>query len=195
MALERTINSDTYTAIQSTFHPVIMAVIEWPDETLYIHTNTGEIPYGGDTYQGIGYLASLTIPDETSGIVSAEASIGITGTITDLLDTLDINSRNSDVIIYVGVTTVAGGNILVGDPIEVFSGYLDENELLDVEADGSNRTHSLQYGVASGPSARSKASINHSYEDQISKYPLDELMRHSIHARARANNPALFPEP
>lgn len=195
MALERTIDPLTYTALQSTFHPVVMVVVDWPDGTIYVHNNTGDIEFNGNNYQGLGYIAGLSIPEESFGIVSAEASLSISGTIEDLLDATDVDSKNSDVTVYIGLTTEPNGNQLVGAPIEMFSGYLDENEFSDVSGDGKNRLHSLQYGVSSGPSARSKASIVHSYEDQISKFPLDEIMRHTIHARARSNNPALFPEP
>lgn len=195
MALERTIDTSTYNELISTFHPVVLVKVDWPDETIYVHTNTGNISWGGNSYLGIGYIASLTIPEESFGIVSAEAALGITGTITDLLDAMDVDSKNSDVSIYVGCTTEPNGTTLVGDPIEIFTGYLDENEFGDVEGEGGNRLHSLSYGVASGPSARSKATISHSYEDQISKYPTDTLMRHTIYAKARANNPAIFPEP
>ena len=195
MALERVIATGTYSAIQETFHPVVLVKIEWPGETVYVNTNTVNISWDGNTYLGVGTIGRLSIPEESFGIVSAEASIGIVGTIVDLLDLMDINSKNSDVTIYMGCTTEPNGDTLVDDPIEQFQGYLDENEFMDVEGDDGNRIHSLDYGVASGPSARSKASIVHSYEDQISKYPTDELMRHTIYARSRANNPPIFPEP
>lgn len=194
MALEREVDPLTLVALGGVFYPVIMVRIDWPDGEVYANTNSKTITWDANSYTGVSFLGSLEIPEETGGIVTAEASLTIAGYLENLLDTTEINSRNRQVNIYVGLTTKVDGDTLVGDPVEIFSGYLDENELIDAPS-GNNRSHTLKYGISSGPSARASASINHTYEDQIGKYVGDTLFRHVIHAIARVNNPAIFPEP
>lgn len=194
MALEREIDVNTYNALLGVFHPVVMAKIDWPDGVVYAHNNIGTIVWGGNSWLGLGQLASVSIPDEGSSLIASEASMSLAGYLEDLLDITDANSRNRLITLYIGLTTEAGGTTLVGDPIESFAGYLDENEFSDSAA-GVNRVHSLSFGISSGPSARARASINHTYEDQTSRYPSDELFRHVIFARSRVSNPAIFPEP
>lgn len=59
----------------------------------------------------------------------------------------------------------------------------------------TSTTSNVTIGVASGPSARTSASITHSAEDQSFLYPTDTAGEKIINADKRTYNPDQWPEP
>lgn len=196
MALIRDIHAATLAALRvDGFHPVLMVRVDWPGGEVRAHTGFGVISWGGDDWAGIGPFGGGELPEEElGGAVPAEARLFVMGTIEDLLDQLDVNVRNRDVDIFVALVTEAQGNILIGEPVELLSGYADSNELDWREAAGA-LAPTFALGVCSGPSVRTVLSDAHSDEDQQRRYSGDTIFRHTALSDLNYANPPIWPEP
>lgn len=194
MALSRGVDPLLLEAISGTFHPVVFVEVDWPDGTVYAHSNTGNITWGGHTWVGVGTFGDISLPAEDSTLVSTEAVLSLRGQLVDLLNELDADISGKSSHIYFGATTTEGGNTLIGEPTTIFSGYVDGRDF-SLESSETNYQHSLSVGLASGPSARAKASVNHSVEDSAINFTGDTLMRHTLYIDKNLRNPKVWPEP
>lgn len=194
MALTRGLDPLLLEAVSSHFYPVLLVRIEWDTETIYAHSNTGDITWGGNTYTGVGSFGEVGVPEEDSSLVSSEATLSLRGGLLDLLEALDADVSGKEAFIYFGVTSEAGGTTLIGEPTAIFSGYIDGRDFSIGEGEG-NFVHSLSLGLSTGPSARAKASVSHSIEDSKANFDGDTLMRHTLFIEKNLRNPKVWPAP
>lgn len=191
MGLKRTIHSATKAALQGVFYPVVMVHLDWPGGHVYAHSGAGTITWGGQSWLGVGKFGGLEVPGESPGLAAPQASLTLIGDPSTLFDLLAEPIRNRPGEVYEALTTVPGGNILIGDPITLFSGHMDamRYRLMAQEEGGLIVVdHVVQIDLGSGPGARSSAAVLHSYEDQIEKFPGDTAGRHLINIEAQAEN-------
>ncbi|CUH66806.1 hypothetical protein TG4357_02650 [Thalassovita gelatinovora] len=175
------------------FHPIALLHVDWPVTPLRVHSGRGNLTWGGDLYKGLGKIGKVSVPGEDIGLVPGEAVLQLVGPIAEVLgDVAEQQARGRLVQIWVGCTTKAGGNVLIGDPFEAFAGAIDENNF-ELSPDRTAARLSLQ--VKSGPSARSSARIVHSDEAQQAAYPGDTLFRRVAHAAKWRTNPPQWPAP
>jgi hypothetical protein len=81
------------------------------------------------------------------------------------------------------VVTERGGNVLIGEPCEIFVGYMDAlRESVTVE-DGVMR-RDVVLGVANGLRQPSNSEVFHTFEDQERRFPGDTAGRLTINAEA-----------
>ena len=193
MGLSRNLDPSLLAALAGTFNPVILVYVDWPDSPVYTHSGIGEIIFDGQTWLGLGKYGGISVPTEDFSLVNAKASLSVAGDIADLLGELNADPRNKDVLIYFGVTTEPAGNILVGAPTLIFTGYVDSVDFSLSKA-GTDLNSSLSIGVSSGPSARASATINHTAEDQAFNYPNDTAGRQLINQNKKLYNPDVWPE-
>ncbi|WP_118138776.1 hypothetical protein [Oceanicella sp. SM1341] len=169
------------------FHPVVLVELDWPGGMQRLHTGVGIIDWDDAAWDGVGQLGSVSVPEESPSLVPSSALLGLTGLPPEIYDRLDDPIRNRPGRILVGCLTGRSSNLLAGDPVEIFAGYMDALRLsVEVEDDaGETRiVHALQLELGSGPGARSVASITHSAEDQAAAFPGDTAGRHCIYNRA-----------
>lgn len=198
MDLMRTINPATEAAISgASFNPVVMVWLDWPGGDVRAHSGVGSITWGGETWAGVGEFGAVSVPDEAIGGVPVEWSVSLTCDLEDLADYADAVIRQRPGAVYLGVTTEAGGNVLIGAPVELSSGTMDVLVLrTEVErADNSVQVlYTLTVTLATGPGYRSSAAIAHSHEDQSRAYPGDTAGKMLVLATARAEK-TLWPAP
>lgn len=197
MDLRRGISPATIDAISRPFNAILMAHLDWPDAPVYAHTGVGPITWGGNTFRGVGPLGGVDIPPEAmGGIVAVEAILSLVGVPADLDGLADDNIRGR--MVRVWFACVAGrpggrdgaqigglGNMLIGEPVPLFSGTMDGLSL-DAQDNGMGVDHSASLSVSTGPGARSVASLEHSDEDQRKKHAGDTAGRLVILAWANA---------
>lgn len=197
MDLMRQVSAETLDALSGVFFPVLMVHVDWPEEPVYAHTGVGPITWDGHTWVGVGPVGAVDIPPEAlSGVVAAEAILSLVGVPVDLDGMLDDEIRGRAVEVYFAV--VAGrpgghdgrqitgpGCTLKGAPSPLFYGTMDALDL-DAAASDTGVSHEARVTVTTGPSARSRASIYHTDEDQRRRHPTDTAGRHLIMAFAKA---------
>ena len=170
-------------------YPIALTYLDWPGQAIRLHTNVGELEWNGQTWRGWGELGKLIIPDEGSGLIPEEAELHTLGPIAEVLSDLDEaqDAVGRSVQIWVGSTTEPGNLVLDGEPIEAFSGVIADNDA-EISEDGS--VAKIIERIRSGPSARARAEVTHSDEDQQARFAGDTLFRRVAHAeKLRANPP------
>lgn len=179
-----------------TEYPLLFAWLDWPDAPVWAHSGVGPIYWGGKTWQGVGTVGNVQIPEEGAEIAAVEAILSLAGVAADLDGYADDTIRNRSMTLHLGFVegrpggqsgkeTFGLGNTLADEPEQLFSGIMD---MLTLTASGTDEgvEHEAQVTVLTGQEARSMASISHSDEDQRRRFPTDTAGRHTIMAYARA---------
>lgn len=199
MELKRGVPTEMLDALRQTSYPIVFCFLDWPIVPLRVHTGVGDIIWGGQTWKGVGNLASLSVPAEQYGMAVTEAELGLAGVPVDLDGFADDQIRNRLAQIYVGALTDRPGgydgnqtDTLVSDPVLVMSGTMDALSLIASAFDGGVR-HEAKLTVSTGQEARQRVTIYHSNEDQRSKHPTDTAGRFLIMAFAKAQK-TLWPQ-
>ena len=187
MALIRTVPAAMQAALESDcFFPVIMVWLDWPDAPVFAHSGVGVIDYDGEEWLGVGAFGSIQLPEESAGLGATAATLQLLGVPDEVFDRLEDPIRNRRGRVLFGCTTEAAGNVLVSDPIEVFSGYMDASRYVARKSEAEIR-HGIELRLATGPSARARASVYHSHEDQSAAHPGDTFGALWVNAEAVAN--------
>jgi len=184
-ALKRNIDPTTLAALaQPVINPIILVFLDWPDAPVYAHSNVGPLQWASQTWAGVGEFGELQMPDESLGdMASQPAEVRLLGAPEELDNYLNDPIRNREARIYFGAVTERSGTTLIGEPFEIFVGYMDamrENTTVD----GGVLRRDVILTVANGPSQRSFAEVFHTYEDQKRRFPGDTAGRLTINAEA-----------
>jgi hypothetical protein len=193
MGLERGASAGLISDLSNSFYPVLLTYADWPDETIRIHSGAGNLSWGGETWIGAGKLVQFQSPEESGGLATSEASVHVVATLEDMMAERGKVIRNRSITVYFGTTTEPAKNILKTEPVELFTGYFD-SRTGSISSTEDGLAHDMVLGLGIGPCARASATITHSYEDQISKYPTDTAGRHVQTANRLRYNPQSWPE-
>lgn len=188
MGLTRGASAGLITELAGHFHPALLTYADWPGEEIRIHTGVGDLSWDGETWSGAGKLVQFSAPQEAGGLATSEATVRVAASVEDMLAERGKIIRNRTVTVWFGTTTEPGGNVLQSDPVQIFTGYFD-SRTGSLARSGEDFSHDMVLGLGIGPSARASASITHSYEDQIAKYPGDTAGRHVQNADKLRSNP------
>jgi len=169
------------------FYPVIMVFLDWPDGAVRAHSGAGTISYDGHDWLGVGEFGAISLPEEAEGLAASSASFRLLGVPDDIFARLSDPIRNRDVQVLFGCVTARAGTVLLADPVDIFSGYMDAMQYR-ATGQGGVTQHGVELTAATGPSARARASVTHSHEDQVAAYPSDTLFLHLINNEAEAQS-------
>lgn len=190
MDIMRSVSAGMQAALSGPFfYPCLMVWLDWPGDEVRAHTGRGSIIWGGEPWHGVGEFGSVSVPEESASGVPVDFSLSLVCDLAELAEYADAVVRQREGRIYLGATTGPGGNVLVGDPVELIAGTMDTLVLTtEVQReDGSVQIlYTLTVGMTTGPSMRSMASIVHSHEDQSRQFLGDTAGKRLILASARA---------
>ena len=176
MDLKRIVHPATKAALGGIIRPIVMVFLDWPGAAIRTHSGVGDLVWGGHTWRGVGNFGAVSIPDEALGGVPSEAALSLIAPLAELAEYLDDPIRNRPGAIYAALTVTPGGNVLIGDPWQVYSGTMDAM-VFQADADDGGITYSATVTLTGGPGYRTSATIAHSHEDQSRRYPGDTGMR------------------
>lgn len=181
----RSINAATKAAIAAgNFCPIVLVYLDWPGGAVRVHSNVGNLNFGGKTWLGIGSFGSISAPEETAGLAQNSASLQLIGAPDEMDDYLDSPIRGRAGEIWFGAVTERAGNVLIGAPFRVFAGYMDAmRDTMQMENGDVVRVITID--VANGPSQRLSASLFHTDEDQRRSHPTDTAGRLVINSERR----------
>lgn len=183
-ALKRDIHPDTLAALAGTvLHPVILVYLDWPDGEVRVHSNVGPLEWDGHTWLGVGSFGAIQMPEEATGLGSDPTELRLVGAPDELDARLEDPIRDRDGVVLFGLVTERAGTTLIGEPFEIFSGYMDAlRDVVEVNEDEARRD--IVISVAPGPSQRDFAEVFHTAEDQARRFPDDTAGRLTINAEA-----------
>lgn len=188
-------------ALRGHFHPTALFEVEWHDGTYHYHSGQGSLSWGGHTWFGLGYavgsagvnLVDFTAPAEGDGMTADGGSVRMAATLEMVFSQRGKLIRNRPLTAWLGAVTEPAGQVLLADPVQVFTGYFDTRDYAFARGE-TDFTHDLLLGLGIGPAPRASAVIRHSAEDQMRSAPGDTAGRHLILAMRREANPPMWPE-
>ena len=183
-ALKRNLDPATLAQlVKPVLNPVILVYLDWPVVPVYAHSNIGPLTWDSQTWRGVGQFGALQMPEEDLGLAAQPAEVRLIGAPDELDQYLNDPIRNREARIYCGIVSERAGNVLIGEPFEMFVGYMDAMREIVTVDDGVLR-RDVVLTVANGPSQRSFAEVYHTYEDQSRRFPSDTAGRLTINAEA-----------
>ena len=166
----KTIASGTASASSaSTIHPVIFVKLQFDGGNVNLHTQLGDIAFGGDTYIGIGSLGGIGGMDETSDLSRTPVTLTLSGIPNDIISILlaeQYQGRLATLFLgYLDLTT----RTLVDTPVILYRGNIDT---ADFQID---KNSSVALSVESRFAAWDKPVIRrYNNSDQQSRFPGDK---------------------
>lgn len=191
--MTRNINAATLAALSAGSHcPIVFVYLDWPEGAVRLHSNVGNVSFGGNTWLGVGRFGSISVPAEGGGLSQTVAELKVIGAPEELDDYLESPIRGRIGGVWYGCVTERSGNVLIGQPFRVFTGFMDAM-LNTIEADNGDVVRAITISVADGPSQRLSASLFHTDEDQRRIHPTDTAGRLTLFAEKR-NRDLTWPE-
>jgi hypothetical protein len=194
VGVTRNISAGLIASLDKPFYPIVFVEIDWPTGRVRVNSSSKVVNALGSNWSPVGSYGSISIPQESISIGNPTATLKLAGDLSDLLDELDQDPRNSAVEIYFGTLTSQTSSTVTGDPTILFSGYVDGVDFDFSRESDEVASSSVTVSVASGPSPRSYASISHSQESQKFIYPTDTAGRQVVNASKKALDPDAWPE-
>jgi hypothetical protein len=170
MSGSRDINSATITASQASLtHPVLFLKLEFDGGDVNMHTELGDLTFGGDTYTGVGILGAVSSADEVSDLSLAQITVTLSGLPNDLVSIAfeqQYQGRLGTMFLgYLDLTT----RTLVDTPAIIYRGIMDT---MDFQQDAS---FSITLSIGNRFSAWNNPQIRrYNNADQQSRYPGDK---------------------
>lgn len=185
MELTRGLHPDTLAAIVAgNFHPGVMVELDWPNAPVHAHSGKGQFDWNGETWSGVMGYGEVNVPGETAGAVPSTALMALVVPDEDLDEVMAADIRARPGAVYAFLTTERAGNVLIGEPFELFSGNMD-GLLESVQLEDGNLINVVRLELGSGAGMRSASTVVHSHEDQQRAYPSDTIGRLLINSIQR----------
>lgn len=173
MTGSRDITATTLAAAQAaTIHPVTFVKIAFDGGDVNLHSELGDITFGGDTFSGVGKLGQIGNISENSDLSHSQVTLTLSGIPNDIASIL-LNEHYQGRLctIYAGYLDLTT-NILVDTPTIRYRGLVDT---ADMEA-GDTSTISVivgnRFASWNTPNVRRYNNAN-----QQSRYPGDNGLR------------------
>jgi hypothetical protein len=149
-------------------HEVIFVKLEFDSGNVNLHSELGEISFGGDTYTGVGKLGSVSNSDEVSDLSAAPFSIGLSGLPNDLVSILfNEHYQGRRATIYIGYLDLTTRQ-LVDVP------FIWRRGLIDYAKDRQGKTFAISLNINSRLSRWNTANVRrYNNATQQSRYPND----------------------
>lgn len=169
----RDIDASTATAAAAeTIHPVLFAKLEFDGGDVLVHSELGDLAFGGDTYTGIGRLGSIGTAEEVSDLSRTPITLtlsGIPGDVVGIVFNEHYQGRRAT--IYLGYLDLTSRQ-LVADPTILYRGRMDVADLEE------GKTFAVTIAVESRLAAWDKPLVRrYNDADQQARYPGDTGLR------------------
>ena len=135
--MSRISNADALAQAQAARHSMChLCVIEFDDATVRLCDSFKTIIWDGETYPACGDFAGFDSITESSDLEIQTISAGLSGVDqTYLSDLFDRNYLDRPIKIYRAYLDDAGD--IIGEPVTIFDGRMDQPSIKDNPADGS----------------------------------------------------------
>ncbi len=109
----------------STIVPVFFVKLEFDTGDVNLHSQLGEIAWGGDTYTGAGDIGGISPVDEDSELSRSTLQLTLRGLPTDLVSIVgNEHYQGRPATIYLGYLDQTT-HVLVSDPLVIYRGRMD----------------------------------------------------------------------
>lgn len=173
-----TLTSGQLAAIRATVASMIFLVeLDLDSSTYYLTSAIRDVKWGGQTWLGMGRIATVDVISEKTSLESVAVRIGITGVPTSWRSlALQEPIRGRDASVFVGL--VDSDEQPIGDMLLEYKGRLDAPSIVTSKPDSDgNRTATISVTVEGimVDWARGGRARRHTNEDQQELYPGDDI--------------------
>lgn len=175
--MTRDVNSTAYTAASGeTVSAVTFVELQFASGTLYANNSAQNIPYGGNTYLGVGKLGAIAEVEESTDTAASTMTLGLVGIDTTLVSaTLNEDYKNREAIISVAFLNT--NDAVIGAPAVIFRGRMDS---MAIEiGDTATISLSIVNRLADWERTRNGRYTN---EEQQNRYPGDKGLEFMVQA-------------
>lgn len=127
--MPRDLSSGMLTPLLTNYiRPCFLAVITFASQTVYAWTGVGELVYNGNTYLGVGDLASIGKVTEAADVQAYGLTLTLSGIDQNLLnESLTDIKQGAPAILYFALLDSTGA--IYGTPYPMFSGNVDKSSV------------------------------------------------------------------
>ncbi|XAI95611.1 hypothetical protein [Nostoc phage Nsp-JY21] len=189
--MTRAIHTDTLAALAGHFCPALLVEVDWPDGVVRMHSGFQPLTWGGHEWLPVGNFGRIDMPEEADGLPQGGATMTWIDDIERTQELLGMpfdTLRGRLVRVWFAVVTAPRGNVLVGAPVPLYTGYFDGRDFA-LRKSGDSLMSEMTLTLADGVPARTGTRVAHTAEDQGAKYPGDTAGRHLVIAQRTASNP------
>lgn len=132
---------------EKAIEPVGFCYMDWPTGIVALHTGIGPLQVGSVTFDGIGALGRVELPNNAAADAVSEAKVSIVGFFGDttgLLDSVALIGR--EVALATGL--IVGGQV-VQDPVFSYYGFIDGRSYA-VRRDGDRKVLDVTITLSAG---------------------------------------------
>ena len=175
--VSRALSAEMLAALQRhLIKPVTFVELDWPTDYIRAHSRRGTLTWGSNDWTGVGPFGAVQFPTTTRSVIQQTASLILTVPPDAPEVEVEQPVRNKLAKIHWGLLDIDTDE-LIPTPVEEFVGRVDAQKLQMTSAEGGVQTV-IQIDLVSGVPARRTASVTHSFEDQITRFPGDTAGRH-----------------
>ena len=165
----RDITTDTLAAATSpAIHPVLFVRLEFDGGDVNLHSEIGDIDFGGNTYTGVGVLGGITPADEVSDLSHSQIALTLSGlplSIVSILFNEQYQGRAATV--YLGYLDLTA-HTLIDAPTVLYKGLIDTADFK------KGKTFSITVTIGSRFAAWDKPQpVRYNNASQQARYPGD----------------------
>jgi hypothetical protein len=154
---------------QPSIRPVLFLKLEFDGGDINIHSDLGDLTWGGDTYTGVGRLGSVSTADEVSDLSLTTIKLTLSGLPNDLTSILfNQQYQGRTATLFIGYLNPAFP-VLVDDPMILYRGLIDTANF------ATDKNFSITLSIGSRFSAWSSPNIRrYNNADQQGRFPADK---------------------
>jgi len=167
--MTRDLNPATETASQAdAIHPVLFVKLEFPDGDVLVHSEIGDLSFGGDTYTGVGLLGNVGTVEEDSELARTPLALTLSGIPTSMVSVvLNQQYQGRPATLSLGYLDLVTSQ-LVGDPVTLYRGRMDTVVVEQGESLSASLTVESRFAAWDRPNVR-----RYNDADQQGRYPGD----------------------
>jgi hypothetical protein len=166
----RDINPATAIAAEAvTIQPVLFVKMEFDDGDVNMHTQLGNITFGGDTYTGVGRFAGIGTADEVSDLSTTSISLTLSGLPNDLISILfNQQYQGRLATVYLGYLDLITC-VLVDTPTILYRGIIDTADFAQADTFSISLSVGNRFAAWNNPNTR-----RYNNADQQQRFPFDK---------------------
>ena len=171
--MSRNLSTDYTNALDdAVIYPAVLVDLGFPAQTFYYWTGYGDLTWNGNTYQGLGHLASVSEINEKGTVEAEGITLGLNGIEPSLLAAFLRDAQQGQTV-SVHLALLDDDGVLIDVAEDAFSGLFDVPTIVKGNPE-SNISLSVESRLIELQKSKERRYTN---EDQKELFPGDESLR------------------
>lgn len=171
--MSRSLTTDLKNETQAaSLAPAFFAFFDFQAGAVRVWSGVGDKVWGGNTYNGLGYLGTMSPIEESADLKANGVAFQLSGVPSTLIATvLGDNYQGRDVKLWFGALDQS--DTIIADPYQIFAGRMDAVEIDDGTETATIRVHAESRMI----DLRRNNERRYTHEDQQLDFPGDDGLK------------------